>query len=107
MRDRTLVILALLFLLVTIGFGVNRALAVCNRMMGKPVAPELSKTFHRQWPLILDRAEAVIEEGKTGAKFMLARNYRFLVQRVKQVIAGIGSGIKTRIRSRQERSLKI
>ncbi|PKM83049.1 MAG: hypothetical protein CVU89_02670 [Firmicutes bacterium HGW-Firmicutes-14] len=39
MNDRTMVLLALIFLSLTIGAGVNRSLEACNRMVGEELCP--------------------------------------------------------------------
>lgn len=47
MKDRTLVVLAVLFLIFSIGSGVNKSLEVGNRTMGRPMAPELKQLYYQ------------------------------------------------------------
>lgn len=46
MKDRTLIMLALVFLIFTIGSGVNKSFEAGNRMMGKDMAPGLEQVSH-------------------------------------------------------------
>ena len=45
MRDRTLIILALVFLIFIVGAGVNRSLEACSKMVGQPLAPGISNIY--------------------------------------------------------------
>ncbi len=48
MRDRTLIILALIFLVLTISTGVKRSLAACSRIAGQPLAPEITQIYREK-----------------------------------------------------------
>lgn len=52
MKDRTMVLLAVLFLVVTVGAGVNLSLEACNRMVGRPLTPGLGQVYRRQAPVV-------------------------------------------------------
>ena len=45
MKDRTLIVLAVLFLVFSIGSGVNKSLEAGNRTMGRPMSPELGQLY--------------------------------------------------------------
>jgi hypothetical protein len=56
MKDKTLIILALMFLVLTIGTGVNTSLEACNKMMGSPMAPTLTDLFDKNKPILNEEA---------------------------------------------------
>ncbi len=47
-----MVLVAVLFLTVTVGAGVNLSLEACNRMVGRSLAPGVKETYQRQAPAI-------------------------------------------------------
>lgn len=62
MKDRTLIMLGLLFLVLTIGAGVNRSLESCSGMVGQSLGDgpkELTQAF----------AERGMDTAKTAVKF--------------------------------------
>ncbi|MCL5935266.1 MAG: hypothetical protein M1543_02065 [Firmicutes bacterium] len=96
MRDRTMVVLALLFLTLTIGAGVNKSLAACNRMVGKPMAPEIGEIYRRQVPFALSGVEKFARYGK-NATSQITRSYPAVLRMVERSIAKAGSEIKSSI----------
>ncbi|MBU7005914.1 hypothetical protein [Phosphitispora fastidiosa] len=48
MRDRTLIMVALIFLVLTIGAGVNKSLIACGRMTGEPLAPGFNEIYREK-----------------------------------------------------------
>ena len=75
MRDRTLVMLALVFLVLTTAAGVNKSLEAYNGMLGRPVAAGLKETYDLQKPRVLNEAKTLAEHGKITGKAVLFRNY--------------------------------
>lgn len=61
MKDRTLIVLAVLFLIFSIGSGVNKSLEAGNRTMGKPMAPDLSQLYSRYNPVFTVRLKEVFD----------------------------------------------
>lgn len=57
MKDRTLIILAVLFLTFTISSGVNRSLEVGNQIMGRPMAADLKQLYNINRPIIIGHLE--------------------------------------------------
>jgi len=45
MKDRTIILFALLFLFLTISTGVNKALEAANQMTGRQMAPSLKQIY--------------------------------------------------------------
>ncbi|MCL4405635.1 MAG: hypothetical protein M1287_00290 [Firmicutes bacterium] len=93
MRDRTMIILALLFLTLTVGVGVNKSLAACNTLVGKPMAPGIGEMYRRQVPLAVDQLEKGTRYGKSTAR-MITRSYPVAVKVVERVKTRAESEIK-------------
>jgi len=68
LRDRNMIMLALLFLAFTIGSGVNIALVECNKMIGQPIAPEPSHIYQEKKPVMVDGVKRVIVEDLNQAR---------------------------------------
>lgn len=64
MKDRTLIVLAVLFLTFSIGSGVNKSLEACNRNMGKSMAPNLKQLYGLYNPVFSARLKEVADLGR-------------------------------------------
>lgn len=78
MRDRTLVMLALVFLTLTIGFGVNRSLASLNMMMGTQVAPGAEEVYRQNAETVLNRVGELRSKALFMSEHMEPLKERFL-----------------------------
>lgn len=59
MKDRYMIVSALIFLLLIIGTGVNKSLVECNRMIGKSMAPGAEEIYRQQIPYVVAETNAV------------------------------------------------
>lgn len=59
MRDRALVVPALLFLALTIGAGVNTSLEACNKMRGQPMALSAQQIYHEKMPFLTEQVKYI------------------------------------------------
>lgn len=64
LRDRTLIMLALIFLVLTIGAGVNRSLVACGRMTGQPLAPGISEIYRENKETFMLFCSQIAETGE-------------------------------------------
>lgn len=84
MRDRTVVLLALLFLILTVGAGVNRSLAAGNKMLGRQMAPSAMQIYQQQAPVVLNEVKAIAEYGRDkGLEF--SRLYPVLTREIQHM----------------------
>ncbi len=97
MRDKTLIILALLFLTVTVGAGVNKSLEACNRVLGKPMASGIGETYHRQWPRALSLIKDTADYGKRMGITIFNQKYRIVGRQIEQVKSKIDAEVRSRI----------
>jgi len=97
MRDRTLVMLALLFLTLTVGAGVNRSLEACNGIIGKPMAPGIKEVYRRQMRPVLTHTRILTEDGIGRGKSVLTHHYRFMMEDLERVKTGIGFEVREKM----------
>ncbi|WP_418790705.1 hypothetical protein [Phosphitispora sp. TUW77] len=45
MRDRKIILPALIFLILIVGAGVNKSFVACSRMTGQPLAPGFNEMY--------------------------------------------------------------
>ncbi|MFA5880903.1 MAG: hypothetical protein WC834_01810 [Eubacteriales bacterium] len=107
MRDRTLVMLALLFLTLTVAAGVNKSLEAYNGMLGRPVAAGLKETYYLQKPRVLDGAKTLAEYGRNTGEAIFLRNYGVISREAGRLKAEIGPEVKAKLVSWHERLRQI
>lgn len=104
MKDRTLIVLAVLFLLLTVGTGVNTSLEAGNRFMGKPMAPDLKHAYNQQAPIVLDKVKELREAGKQRTERVYSE-YPIFVKEFNQVTSRVGRQIKDKTEPLRKRVL--
>lgn len=97
MRDRTIILWALLFLVLSVGAGVDRSLAAGNKMLGRQMAPGVEQLYQQQAPLVLGEAREIAAYGKAKTLAVsrqypvLAREVKTLNERIQQQLAAVVS----------------
>lgn len=94
MRDRTIILLALLFLVLSVGAGVNRSLAAGNKMLGKQMAPSADQIYQQQAPLVQREVEVLAAYGKAKG-LAVRRQYPFLARELQEFQAQTKQKIMT------------
>ena len=82
MRDRTIILLALLFLVLSVGAGVDRSLAAGNKILGRQMAPSVEQLYKQQVPFVLGGARGIAAYGKAKS-LAVSRQYPVLAGEVK------------------------
>lgn len=82
MRDRTIILWALLFLVLSVGAGVDRSLTAGNKMLGRRMAPSVEQIYQQQAPLFLAEAREIAAYGKAKS-LDVSRQYPVLASEVK------------------------
>lgn len=86
MRDRTIVLWALLFLLLSIGAGVSQSLAAGNRMLGRQMAPSVVQFCRQQAPVVVGGIKEIAEYGRVKG-LAVTRQYPALVREAQDMQA--------------------
>lgn len=80
-----MVILALVFLTLTIGSGVNKSLKEGNKMMGKEMAPEVGNIIEKYGSNTVNRIKVYGEIARMDLKYKLHNDYNKLVSATKGI----------------------
>lgn len=94
MRDRTIILLALLFLISTVGIGVNKSLAAGNKMLGQQMAPTVDEIYKQQGTPVLSAAKGIAVYGKAKGQ-AIAEQYPVLVRHAKALTVRLTKRIST------------
>lgn len=94
MRDRTIILLALLFLISSVGVGVNKTLAAGNKMLGQQMAPTVDEIYNQQGAPVLSAAKDIAAYGKAKGQ-VIAEQYPVLVRHAKALTVRITKRIST------------
>lgn len=82
MRDRTIILLALLFLVFSVGVGVDRSLAAGNKMLGRQMAPDFEQIYRKQAPLVLTGAKEITQRIEAGVTYWRGKLSSHLTQKM-------------------------
>ncbi|MDT3700882.1 MAG: hypothetical protein RO469_15845 [Thermincola sp.] len=96
MRDRTIILLALLFLISTVGIGVNKSLAAGNKMLGRQMAPTVDEIYKQQGAPLLSAAKDIAAYSKAKG-LAIAEQYPVLVRQAKALTVRLTKQISTLI----------
>lgn len=108
MRDRTMILFALLFLAVAVGTGVNKSLEACNRMIGKPMAPGIGEIYDQRAPQVISRVDVLTRYGRQRGE-EIVHSYPAAVSVMEKATLRAGTEIKAGVmywQQRVEKTLK-
>lgn len=97
MKDRMLVIFAVLFLIFSIGGGVNLSLEAGNRMMGRPMAPGLKEIYQTRFPVLLGQVQTMAEYGERKRQLIIGENYPALMLKVDRAKTRLTYNLRNKI----------
>lgn len=61
MKDRTLILLGIAFLVLAIGAGVNKSLEACSKVVGAPLAPGITEVYNEQVPNVRETVTKLVQ----------------------------------------------
>ena len=94
MKDRNLILLGLLFLVLVVGAGVNRSLEACNKMVGSPLAPGIREIYSENAPTARERVRELAGYGQVRVKSFYGSYSPRLVQFTEVTGLKVGAGAK-------------
>ncbi len=100
MRDRTLIIMAVLFLTFSIGSGVNKTLEAGNLTMGQPMAPDLKQMYDSNRTVINGYLREV-DEGFDETKILVSGEIKSQAELWWEKFEKIWSIIKSKIQDKK------
>lgn len=92
MRDRTLILLGLTFLVLAIGIGVNRSLEAGSKMVGTPLAPGIYEIYDKQAPVAREKVETLSGYGKRQAQSLYQAYSPQVMRYAEEARLKIGAG---------------
>jgi len=106
MRERTMLLLGVLFLIISIGAGVNKSLESGNKMVGRPMSPGIREVCG-QVPMAVDRMEEYAGYARNRSEILAARYYPVLSEKAESAKADFTVKIKAGLASWREKMLDL
>jgi len=101
-RDRTLILLGLTFLVLAIGIGVDRSLEAGSKMVGTPMAPGIREIYNKQAPAAREKVETLASNGKRQVPLLFQVYSSQVMLYAEEARSKIGAGTNEFISSARE-----